>query len=107
MQRLLRAAAALALLALVALLAALPSQALAQATTLRWASQGDALTLDPHSQNEGPTNAINGQVYEKLVKRDRQLGIARLRRRRRRSGRTGRPGSCIDPGRSGSNGSPV
>jgi peptide/nickel transport system substrate-binding protein len=76
MQRLLRAAAALALLAQVALLAALPSQALAQATTLRWASQGDALTLDPHSQNEGLTNAINGQVYEKLVKRDRQLGIA-------------------------------
>ena len=25
----------------------------ATAQTLRWASQGDALTLDPHSQNEG------------------------------------------------------
>jgi peptide/nickel transport system substrate-binding protein len=48
---------------------------LAQAQTLRWASQGDALTLDPHSQNEGLTNAINGQIYEKLVKRDRQLAI--------------------------------
>ncbi|MDP1899633.1 MAG: ABC transporter substrate-binding protein [Rubrivivax sp.] len=45
------------------------------AQTLRWASQGDALTLDPHSQNEGLTNSMNGQVYEKLVKRDRQLGI--------------------------------
>ena len=47
----------------------------AHAQTLRWASQGDALTMDPHSQNEGLTNAINGQVYEKLVKRDRQLHI--------------------------------
>ncbi len=47
----------------------------AHAQTLRWSSQGDTLTMDPHSQNEGLTNAINGQVYEKLVKRDRQLNI--------------------------------
>jgi peptide/nickel transport system substrate-binding protein len=45
------------------------------AQTLRWASQGDALTMDPHSQNEGLTNTINGQVYERLVRRDRQLAI--------------------------------
>jgi peptide/nickel transport system substrate-binding protein len=43
--------------------------------TLRWASQGDALTMDPHSQNEGLTNSMNGQVYDKLVRRDRQLNI--------------------------------
>jgi len=54
-----------------ALLAALP----APAQTLRWASQGDPLTMDPHSQNEGLTNAINGQVYESLLGRDRQLAI--------------------------------
>jgi peptide/nickel transport system substrate-binding protein len=47
----------------------------AQAQTLRYASQGDPLTMDPHSQNEGLTNAMNGQVYEKLVTRDRQLNI--------------------------------
>jgi peptide/nickel transport system substrate-binding protein len=47
----------------------------ASAQTLRWASQGDPLTLDPHSQNEGLTNNINGQIYERLVKRDRQLNI--------------------------------
>jgi peptide/nickel transport system substrate-binding protein len=47
----------------------------ASAQTLRWASQGDPLTMDPHSQNEGLTNAMNGQVYERLVKRDRQLNI--------------------------------
>lgn len=40
---------------------------------LRWTSQGDALTLDPHSQNEGPTNAMNGQIYEALVTRDAAL----------------------------------
>ena len=41
----------------VARLAALSAAALcvlsvAEAKTLRWASQGDALTLDPYSQNE-------------------------------------------------------
>jgi peptide/nickel transport system substrate-binding protein len=45
------------------------------AQTLRWATQGDPLTMDPQSQNEGLTNAINGQVYERLTKRDRQLVI--------------------------------
>ena len=38
--------------------------------TLRWASQGDALTYDPHSQNEGPTTTANIQVYEPLVYRN-------------------------------------
>jgi peptide/nickel transport system substrate-binding protein len=55
--------------------AILATATLASAQTLRWASQGDALTLDPHSQNEGLTNSMNGQVYEKLVKRDKQLAI--------------------------------
>ena len=45
------------------------------AQTLRWASQGDPQTMDPHSQNEGLTNAINGQVYETLIKRDKQLNL--------------------------------
>ncbi len=47
----------------------------AQAQTLRWASQGDPQTMDPHSQNESMTNMMNGQVYEKLVMRDRKLNI--------------------------------
>ena len=47
----------------------------AQAQTLRWASQGDLQTMDPVSQNESFTNAMNGQVYEFLVARDKQLGI--------------------------------
>ncbi|MBT9596377.1 MAG: ABC transporter substrate-binding protein [Vitreoscilla sp.] len=58
------------------LAASLGLASLAQAQTLRWASQGDPLTMDPHSQNEGLTNSMNGQVYERLVMRDKQLGIA-------------------------------
>ena len=42
---------------------------------LRWTSQGDALTMDPHSQNEGPTIAMNGQIYESLVTRDAALTL--------------------------------
>lgn len=48
---------------------------LPHAQVLRWASQGDVQTMDPHSQNELLTNSINGQVYETLVRRDRKLGI--------------------------------
>ncbi|MBP7914618.1 MAG: hypothetical protein KAZ63_04655, partial [Vitreoscilla sp.] len=58
------------------LAATLGLASLAQAQTLRWASQGDPLTMDPHSQNEGLTNSMNGQIYERLVMRDKQLGIA-------------------------------
>ncbi len=49
--------------------------AAAPAQTLRWATQGDPLTMDPHSQNEGLTNAMNGQVYERLTNNDKTLGI--------------------------------
>jgi peptide/nickel transport system substrate-binding protein len=47
----------------------------AHAQTLRWSSQGDPQTMDPHSQNESMTNMMNGQVYERLVNRDKQLNI--------------------------------
>jgi len=56
-------------------IAALLLTASAQAQTLRWASQGDPQTMDPHSQNESMTNMMNGQVYERLVTRDRNLKI--------------------------------
>ena len=42
----------------------------ASAETLRWARAGDALTLDPHSQNEGPSHTIRHQMYEPLIIRD-------------------------------------
>ena len=49
---------------------------IAQAQTLRWSSQGDPQTMDPHSQNEGLTNQLNGQAYETLLDRDRALNLA-------------------------------
>ena len=42
----------------------------ASAETLRWARAGDALTLDPQAQNEGPTSALLHQIMEPLVMRD-------------------------------------
>ncbi|MEN0000365.1 MAG: ABC transporter substrate-binding protein, partial [Pseudomonadota bacterium] len=39
----------------------------ASAETLRWARAGDSLTMDPHSQNEGPTHALAQQIYEPLI----------------------------------------
>lgn len=45
----------------------------ASAKTLNWASQGDALTMDPHAQNEGPTSTMNSQVYDSLILRDSKL----------------------------------
>lgn len=46
------------------------NSALATAETLNWARAGDSLTLDPHSQNEGPTHALAQQIYEPLISPD-------------------------------------
>ena len=59
----LRTAAALVALALVA--------GAADARTVKWARSGDALTLDPHAQNEGPTHNLLHLMYEPLILRDR------------------------------------
>ena len=61
-QPLLKVAAACA--ALVLAIAA------ADARSLKWARTGDALTLDPHAQNEGPTHNLMHQIYEPLLIRD-------------------------------------
>jgi len=49
--------------------------AVADAATLRWSSQGDYLSADPHAQNEGVNNLINSEVYERLTRRDRKLAL--------------------------------
>ena len=36
---------------------------------------GDSLTLDPHAQNEGPTQMVSRQVYEGLVTHDINMNI--------------------------------
>ncbi|MEO8153281.1 MAG: ABC transporter substrate-binding protein [Rhizobacter sp.] len=59
----------------VSVLCFLALAATAQAQTLRWASQGDAQTMDPYSQNELLTNSMNGQVYEALVNRGKTMLI--------------------------------
>ena len=51
-----------------ALSAALVLPGAAFAKTFKWASQGDILTLDPHSQNEGLNIQANFYVYEPLIK---------------------------------------
>ncbi len=57
------------LLAGAALALALGTAAPLDAETLRWARVGDALTLDPHSANEGPTSTVLHHIYETLVDR--------------------------------------
>ena len=46
------------------------TSAAVSAETLRWARAGDSLTMDPHSQNEGPTHALAQQIYEPLISPD-------------------------------------
>ncbi|WP_372424418.1 ABC transporter substrate-binding protein [Salinarimonas chemoclinalis] len=41
----------------------------ASAETLRWGLAGDAMTLDPHAQNEGVTIMLQSQMMEPLVSR--------------------------------------
>jgi len=53
----------------VAVGALIASAAASAENVLRWASQGDALTMDPHSQNEGPTIMMSAQIYEALIAR--------------------------------------
>src|SRR6185295_8978639 len=47
----------------------------ADAKSLRWSSQGDYLSADPHGQNEGINNLINDEIYERLVVRGRKLEL--------------------------------
>src|SRR6185503_16255116 len=47
----------------------------AQAAVFRWSSQGDYLSADPHAQNEGINNLVNGEIFDRLVARDKRLGI--------------------------------
>jgi peptide/nickel transport system substrate-binding protein len=65
MSRVLCAAVAAAALAVVP----------AHAKTLRFSSQGDIVTIDPHAQNEGFTNAYLDNIYEPLVTRGKDLKV--------------------------------
>jgi len=41
----------------------------------RWASQGDASSMDPHAQNENVTNQLAAMVYENLLQRDKKMQL--------------------------------
>ena len=47
----------------------------AVAKTLRFSSQGDITTIDPHGNNEGFTNAYLDNIYEPLVTRGKDLKV--------------------------------
>jgi len=47
----------------------------AHAATLRWAGANDILTTDPHAQNHQTTHAFLQQVYESLVRYDKDYKI--------------------------------
>ncbi len=59
----------------LAIASAVALPAAAQAKTFRWAAQGDILTFDPHSQNEGMTIAANSYIYEPLVDYDKDFKV--------------------------------
>jgi len=47
----------------------------ADAKSLRFSSQGDITTIDPHGNNEGFTNAYLDNIYETLVTRGKDLKV--------------------------------
>ena len=47
-----------------------------QAVTLRVSNQGDVQSMDPHSLNESLQLSFTGNVYESLVERDKNMGLA-------------------------------
>ena len=60
---------------LVAAAALAAAAVLAQAQTVRIADQGDALSMDPHSLNESLQLSVDGNVYEGLVGRGKDLSL--------------------------------
>ena len=51
------------------------SAGLASAETFRWASTTDPQTMDPHAVNSAPVLSFLNNVYEGLVRRDRNMSI--------------------------------
>ena len=47
----------------------------ADAKTFRYSTTGDILGLDPHMNNEGPTNAMKDNVYGRLIHRLADLSL--------------------------------
>ncbi len=63
------------LFAAAALAAVVGFAATGEAKTFRYATTGDILGLDPHANNEGPTNTMKGNIYGRLVHRQPDLSL--------------------------------
>jgi peptide/nickel transport system substrate-binding protein len=60
------------LILLCFVLALAPAEA---ARHFRWASQGDATSMDPQAQSENVTNQLSAMVYEELLQRDKKMDL--------------------------------
>jgi len=47
----------------------------AEANTFRWANDGDVNSMDPYARNETFLLSFNQNIYEPLVRRNRELGV--------------------------------
>ena len=65
----------LAGIALTAILAGYLSLTAAEAKTFKWAGITDPQTLDPHATNSAPVLGFLNNVYEGLVRRNKQMKI--------------------------------
>src|SRR5271155_997612 len=45
------------------------------ATTFRWANDGDPTTMDPHARSDSFVSSFDFNMYEPLVRRDRNLKL--------------------------------
>ena len=59
----------------LAALALVCAPADADAKTFRYSTSGDVIGMDPHINNEGPTNSMKGNIYEGLVHRTPDLKV--------------------------------
>jgi peptide/nickel transport system substrate-binding protein len=46
-----------------------------EATTFRWANDGDPTTMDPHARSDGFVSSFDFNIYEPLIRRDRNLKL--------------------------------
>jgi peptide/nickel transport system substrate-binding protein len=62
------------------MLRARPDRApLAEAKTFRWANDGDPTTMDPHARSDLFVTSFDMNMYEALLRRDRNLKLASRR----------------------------
>src|SRR5260370_42473755 len=47
----------------------------AETKTFRWANDGDPTTMDPHARSDGFVTSFDMNMYEPLLRRDRELKL--------------------------------